>query len=344
MDSKLQEILTRYSELTEKLADSSIASNPTEIAKLGKEISKLNPVVSVHQQITDIDRVISDSKEILNDKSADSEMVDLASSELSKLEQEKDVLTKKLDGLLNPPDPMNEKSVILEVRAAAGGEEALIFAHDLLRMYIRYSTNQGWDVEQLGDLSVRISGGSVYGKLKYESGVHRVQRVPVTEASGRVHTSTATVAVLPEIEDEDFYLNPDDIAFEAFRSGGHGGQNVNKVSTAVRLRHKPTGLVVTCQTERSQSQNREIAMELLRGRLWEAAEAEKHAALASERKQQVGTGDRAEKIRTYNFPQNRVTDHRINKSWHNLTTIMEGEISNIIEALEKDLSLPSSTS
>lgn len=234
-------------------------------------------------------------------------------------------------------------SCILEIRSAAGGDEAGIFAGDLTRMYTRFAQNQGWlyqeidrsegKIGQIKEIVLKVAGKDCFNKLKYESGVHRVQRIPKTESSGRIHTSTATVAVLPEITERQLNINPADLEFEAFRSGGAGGQHVNKVSTAVRLHHKPSGIVVSAQTERSQLQNREFAMELLRGKLWEMEQQKLHGNLSQERSQQVGTGERSEKIRTYNFAQNRVTDHRIGKSWHNLERILEGDLDDIIKAL-----------
>lgn len=308
----------------------------------------------IKQQLAEIDKRIEEVRQLLENP----EMAELAKAEITQLEaqkneleqsaqtpMEKTISSSSSDGYADPS--INPNIAILEIRSAAGGNEAGLFAQDLLRMYTKFAQNKGWQLEELdkaeGNLGqikeviLKLTGKDSYNNLKYESGVHRVQRVPVTESSGRIHTSTATVAVLPQISVEQVIINPSEIEFEAFRSGGAGGQNVNKVSTAVRLKHIPTGIVVTCQTERSQLQNRENAMNLLRSKLWELEKQAKAGNVEAQRSSQIGTGDRSEKIRTYNFPQNRVTDHRINKSWHNLEKILEGDLDKMIETVKTEL-------
>ncbi len=299
------------------------------------------------QQISELDQRILELKELLNDP----EMAELVQAEITDLEQQKTDLTNSASGMANEDygdeqgSDINPNVAIMEIRSAAGGDEAGLFAGDLLRMYSRFAETKGWKIEELDrseggigqikQITLKIKGKDAFNLLQYEAGVHRVQRVPKTESGGRIHTSTATVAVLPEVRESEVYINPADITFESFRSGGAGGQNVNKVSTAVRLVHKPTGIVVTCQTERSQLQNRENAMALLRARIWEAQYREKFAEVDSARAKMVGAGDRSEKIRTYNFPQNRITDHRIGKSWHNLEQILEGALGPVIDSLQE---------
>ena len=306
----------------------------------------------IQQQLVELDKRISELKELLNDP----EMADLANEEIKELEAQKVELEESASTPMSAPekevdstpasDGVNPNVAVLEIRSAAGGDEAGLFAGDLLKMYTKFAESKKWKMEeidrnegnlgQIKEVVLKITGKDAYTNLKFESGVHRVQRVPSTESSGRIHTSTATVAVLPQISAKEVFINPSDIEFEAFRSGGAGGQNVNKVSTAVRLKHKPTGIIVTCQTERSQLQNRENAMNLLRARIWEQEQIKNVGDIGAQRSLQVGAGDRSEKIRTYNFPQNRVTDHRIGKSWHNLEKILEeGDLDDITKALQE---------
>ncbi|OGE31681.1 peptide chain release factor 1 [Candidatus Daviesbacteria bacterium RIFCSPHIGHO2_01_FULL_44_29] len=301
----------------------------------------------LQQQLAEIDQRIAEANKLLDDP----ELKDLAELEITELKKQKQELEQSAStsspnqGQYDQADEVNPNVANIEIRAAAGGDEAGLFAGDLLRMYLRLSETQQWRVEELDrsegglgqikQVTLQIKGKGAYTALKFESGVHRVQRVPKTESSGRIHTSTATVAVLPEIRETEVYINPAEIEFEAFRSGGAGGQNVNKVNTAVRVKHLPTGLVVTAQTERSQLQNRENAMNLLRAKIWELERSKDVGNVEAERAKQVGTGERNEKIRTYNYPQNRLTDHRIGKSWHNLEDILEGHLGPVIKALQE---------
>jgi peptide chain release factor 1 len=282
-------------------------------------------------QISELDKKIQETKTLLVDPSFKEE----AQKEIEELERQKGKLLKSIeDDKKNVEDSLDNRNVILEVKGATGGIEAKQWSEELYKMYYKFAQKKGFTVDKIDENVIKISGNNPFKIFKYEAGVHRVQRVPTTEKRGRIHTSTATVSILPELEDIDLHINPDDITFEAFRSGGHGGQNVNKVSTAVRLKHKPTGIVVTAQSERQQAQNREIAMEMLRSKLWEI-EVEKRAdAIGSLKATQVGRGMRAEKIRTYNFAQNRLTDHRINKSWHNLESILEGNLEKIVQEVQ----------
>ncbi len=286
-------------------------------------------------QLQELENKIQKTKPLLEDPS----LAALAEQELANLESQKKEIEESLNNSqTDDQDNLDERNIILEVKGAAGGDEAKLWAEELLRMYTRYAQLKRFTVERLDEYIIKITGNGAFGVFKYEAGVHRVQRIPKTEKRGRVHTSTTTVSILPELEDIDLHINPADIEFEAFRSGGHGGQNVNKVSTAVRIKHKPSNIVVTSQAERSQSQNREIAMKILRARLWEIEIEKQNKQIASLKSTQVGRGMRSEKIRTYNFPQSRLTDHRINKSWHNLELILDGDgLDDIINASKKEL-------
>lgn len=283
-------------------------------------------------QIAELDKKIEETKLFLSDP----QMAEMAQVEIAELEQQKQEILKTYES--NEPEnsggELDERNGILQISGAAGGEEAKLWGEELLRMYSRYAQLHGFKIEDLDEGVIKISGNGAFELLKYEAGVHRVQRIPATEKRGRVHTSTATVSVLPELEDIDLHINPEDIDFEAFRAGGHGGQNVNKVSSAVRIVHKPSGIVVTSRTERSQLQNREIAMELLRAKLWEAEVEKQHGQIAGLKATQVGRGMRSEKIRTYNFPQDRLTDHRINKSWSNLPNLLAGNLDKVMEDMK----------
>ncbi|MSU25981.1 MAG: PCRF domain-containing protein [Candidatus Levybacteria bacterium] len=283
--------------------------------------------------ITELEKKIEETKALLIDPQLD----ELANQEITELEKQKKIIEQSIESTYGDEEEvsLDERNIIFELSGAAGGEEAKLWADELLRMYTRFAQMHGFKVEQLDDNIIKISGKKAFATFKYEAGVHRVQRVPKTEKRGRIHTSTATVSILPELEDIDLHVNPDDIDFEAFRSGGHGGQNVNKVSTAVRLTHRPSGIVVTCQTERFQVQNREIAMKMIRAKLWEIEVTKQQTELAEIKLTQVGRGMRSEKIRTYNFPQDRLTDHRIGESWFNLPSILEGNLDEIISTMKK---------
>ncbi|HYE12382.1 MAG TPA: peptide chain release factor 1 [Patescibacteria group bacterium] len=342
MIDKLQALEDKYEDLSHKISDPEIINDQAQWQKLIKEHANLEIIVVKFREYKDVLQGIEDSKAMLEDD-IDREFEEMVKLELSELQDKKEALEQELKLLLLPKDPNDDKSVIVEIRGAAGGEEAALFAGSLFRMYTRYAERQGWKIDMLSsnatdiggykEVIFEIDGKGAYSKLKYESGAHRVQRVPDTEASGRIHTSTATVAVLPEAEDVEVDINPNDLRIDVFRSGGHGGQSVNTTDSAVRITHIPSGFVVSCQDEKSQLKNKEKALKVLKSRLLEA-EIEKHnAAIASDRKSQVGTGDRSERIRTYNFPQGRVTDHRIGLTLYQLDSFMDGDIIEMIEAL-----------
>jgi len=342
-ETKLQEIEEKFEQVNEKLSDPAILSDQTKIVKLSKERSELEEIVNKYNEYKDVVENIKGNKEIINAKE-DAELTEMAQTELEELEERKSILEEEIKLLLILKDPNDDKDVILEIRAGTGGEEAGLFAGDLLRMYSRYVEVKGWkyeimDLNEAGMGGVKeavmtIHGTGAYGMLKYESGVHRVQRVPATEASGRVHTSAASVVVLPEVDDVEVEIDPNDLRIDVYRSGGAGGQNVNKVETAIRITHLPTGLVVQCQDERSQLKNRQKAMKVLKSRLFDMKQSEQTNEMAATRKSMVKSGDRSDKIRTYNYPQNRVTDHRIGLTLYNLSNIMEGDLDELIEKLQ----------
>jgi peptide chain release factor 1 len=339
--NKLTALEARHEALARALADPAIFGDQSRYQQVAREHASLSGVVSAYQEYRKITREIEDAEAL--SREADAEIRQLAASEKAALVGRRDALAREIERMLIPKDPRDERNVIVEVRAGTGGEEAALFAGDLLRMYTRYAERHGWKSEVLAsnptglggfkEAAVAIQGRGAYSRLKYESGVHRVQRVPATEASGRIHTSTATVAVLPEAEEVDVVIRPDEIKIDTYRAGSAGGQNVNKVETAVRITHLPTGIVIACQDERSQHQNKEKAMRILRAHLLERAIEQQQAEIAQARRRQVGSGERSEKIRTYNFPQDRVTDHRIGKTLHDLPTVLDGDLDALIEAL-----------
>ncbi|MCI6011761.1 MAG: peptide chain release factor 1 [Firmicutes bacterium] len=341
MFDKLDFILEKYEEMSMKVSDPDVISNQPVWQKYIKEMGEMEPIVNKYKEYKKAKKGIAEAKEML--ESGDEELKELAKMELSDLEEQLPKMEEELKILMLPKDPNDEKNVILEIRAGTGGEEAALFGGDLLRMYLRYAERRGWkaelmDVNDTGiggikEASVLIKGKGAYSRLKYESGTHRVQRVPATESSGRIHTSAATVAVLPEVDDVEVEINPNDVRVDVYRSSGNGGQCVNTTDSAVRLTHIPTGLVVTCQDEKSQIKNKDKAFKVLRSRLYDMKLQEQNAEISAERKSQVGSGDRSERIRTYNFPQGRITDHRIGMTIYKLDSFLDGDIDEIIDGL-----------
>ena len=341
MFDKLDFIVEKYEELSMKVSDPDVIANQTVWQKHIKEMGEMEPIVKKYTEYKNAKNSMAEAKEML--EMGDEELRELAKMEISDLEDQIPAMEDELKILLLPKDPNDEKNVILEVRAGTGGEEAALFGQDLLRMYLRYTERRGWkaeimDVNDTGiggikEASVLIKGKGAYSRLKYESGTHRVQRVPATESSGRIHTSAATIAVLPEVDDVEVEINPNDVRVDVYRSSGNGGQCVNTTDSAVRLTHIPTGLVVTCQDEKSQLKNKDKAFKVLRSRLYDMKMQEQNAEISAERKSQVGSGDRSERIRTYNFPQGRITDHRIGMTIYKLDSFLDGDIDEIIDGL-----------
>jgi peptide chain release factor 1 len=345
MWDRLEQIDKRYQEIEKQIAMPEIASNPKQLQKLAQERAGIEDVVTRYREYKATSRSLEETREMLNE-GLDDEMKALARQEIEKLESDLEDLLQELKIVLLPGDENDKKDIIMEIRAGAGGDEAGLFAADLFRMYSRYAQSKGWAVDiinanesgigGLKEVIFEIKGEGAFSRLKYERGVHRVQRVPVTESSGRIHTSTATVAVLPEADEVEVDISPDDLRIDIFHSGGAGGQNVNKVATAVRITHLPTGMVTTCQDERSQLRNKVKAMAVLRARLLDVERRKQEEETTQQRRSQVGTGDRAEKIRTYNFPQDRVTDHRIGLTLHNLDRVLAGDFDQLIDSLATD--------
>ncbi|WP_282708858.1 peptide chain release factor 1 [Ligilactobacillus sp. Marseille-Q7487] len=339
---RLQMLEDRYEELGELLSDPDVIADTQRFTKLSKEMADLRETVESYDRYKEVIQLIKDDEEMLGG-GLDDEMTEMVKEELADAKRQKETLEEQIKILLLPKDPNDDKNIIMEIRGAAGGDEASLFAGDLLTMYTKYAERQGWSIEVIDstltevggfkEVALLINGNNVYSKLKYESGAHRVQRVPVTESAGRVHTSTATVVVMPESEDVEIEIDPKDVRVDVYRASGAGGQHINKTSSAVRMTHLPTGIVVAMQDQRSQQQNREKAMKILKARVYDYYASKEQDAYDENRKSAVGTGDRSERIRTYNYPQNRVTDHRIGLTLNKLDRIMNGELEDVVDAL-----------
>jgi len=342
MFDKLESLKDRFNILAEKISDPEVIEDIDTWRKLCKEHSDLSPIITKYDEYKKAKQTIADDKEMLSEN-PEKEFEEMLKTEISETESALEEISHELKILLLPKDPNDEKNVIMEIRGGTGGEEAALFAADLMRMYSMYAETQRWKVDILNsnptdiggykEVCFSIEGAGAYSRLKFESGVHRVQRVPSTESSGRIHTSAVTVAVLPEVEEVEVDINPNDLRIDVFRAGGPGGQCVNTTDSAVRITHMPTGIVVSCQDEKSQHKNKDKAMKILRSRIYEVMEAERHKEIADERKSQVGSGDRSERIRTYNFPQGRITDHRINLTLYKLEQFLDGNMDEIIDSL-----------
>jgi peptide chain release factor 1 len=340
---KAEEAKEKYKNILESLQNPEIVKNRDKLIELSREKKTLENIIDAYNEYNRIDKRIEEDNRLINE-TEDQEIISLAKEEIENLEKRKDKLVNEMKKAMTPVDPDADKNVVLEIRAGTGGEEAALFSADLLRMYNRYSEQKDWkfdivdynktDMNGYKEAIILISGKNVFGKLRYESGIHRVQRVPETESGGRIHTSAVSVVVLPEREEVEIEINPDDLKIDFFSASGPGGQHVNKASTAVRIEHNPSGIIVSCQDERSQYQNRVKAMKILRTRLYDLEKSKKDRERESSRKKMIGSGDRSEKIRTYNFPQNRITDHRINYTKYNLDSVMNGNLDNLIESLQ----------